>query len=324
MRIKVTYPFPEHSLVRQTPGLSGQWKGHEFFINQPIRDCDAWLVFGGIARSDWARCPPERTIFMMPEPPTIAEYNEDFIAQFAAIITSQPDIRHRRVFLQQPCIPWYVGIIFDSSGKVGYQKTYDDFRSMASIPKQKLISIVCSNKDSTEGHRRRLRLTAHLQRSFSGQIDVFGAGFNHVRDKWDAIAPYKYHIAIENSSFPHYWTEKLADSFLGGAFPFYWGCTNLSSYFPSESFQWINRDDPDEVVSVIQDAIRRDTYASSVPSITKSRECILERYNFFPAVVDVISQIDAGEMQTMKIRPSSDYTETLIRRIWNKGRSWIR
>ena len=39
---------------------------------------------------------------------------------------------------------------------------------------------------------------------------------NDIPDKWDAIAPYKYHIVFDNllSNRTH-WSEKLADSFLG-------------------------------------------------------------------------------------------------------------
>ena len=56
----------------------------------------------------------------------------------------------------------------------------------------------------------------------------------------EAIADY---IALENSSHAHYWSEKLADTYLGWSFPFYWGCPNTSDYFPEQSLCQIDRDD---------------------------------------------------------------------------------
>src|SRR5437667_94736 len=82
-------------------------------------------------------------------------------------------------------------------------------------------------------------------------LDVSGRGIRAIEDKADGILPYRYHVALENSQFPDYWTEKLADAFLGFAHPLYWGCPNLERYFPAQSFTALNIHDPAQAIAAI-------------------------------------------------------------------------
>jgi hypothetical protein len=50
-------------------------------------------------------------------------------------------------------------------------------------------------------------------------------------------------------------TEKLADAFLGLTYPIYYGCTNLSGYFPDKSFTPIDITKPDQAISIIEGLI---------------------------------------------------------------------
>lgn len=49
------------------------------------------------------------------------------------------------------------------------------------------------------------------------------------------MSKYKYVLAIENGQCMDYWTEKLADSYLAGCYPIYYGCPNISDYFKQDS-----------------------------------------------------------------------------------------
>ena len=71
--------------------------------------------------------------------------------------------------------------------------------------------------------------------AFPGQIDLFGRGFKEIGDKADVIGPYRYHLVLENSACPHFWTEKLADAYLGYCLPIFSGCANVVDYFPPDS-----------------------------------------------------------------------------------------
>ena len=50
----------------------------------------------------------------------------------------------------------------------------------------------------------------HTLQPFGTRLDVFGRGIRSIPDKAAGILPYRYHIALENSQFYDYWTEKLA------------------------------------------------------------------------------------------------------------------
>jgi hypothetical protein len=117
------------------------------------------------------------------------------------------------------------------------------------------------------------------------RVDVFGRGIRDIKDKWEAIAPYRYHIAIENSVVPHYWTEKLADTYLGGAFPFYHGCPNIGDYFPGESLAPIDIRDPDRAIQTIEAVIESGAFERSGPALAQAKERVLDEYNLFPTLV---------------------------------------
>ena len=66
---------------------------------------------------------------------------------------------------------------------------------------------------------------------FKDKIDFFGFGIKDLKNKKDAIDPYLFSIAIENSKHDNYWTEKIADVFLGNTMPIYYGCNNIYDFF---------------------------------------------------------------------------------------------
>ncbi|MDB2522374.1 glycosyltransferase family 10 [Planktomarina temperata] len=55
-------------------------------------------------------------------------------------------------------------------------------------------------------------------------------------DKLESLRDYRFHIAIENSSYDGYFTEKITDCFLAGTYPIYYGCKNLDQYFQKTRF----------------------------------------------------------------------------------------
>ena len=135
------------------------------------------------------------------------------------------------------------------------------------------------------GHRKRLAFVKILEKHFGSNIDVFGRGIRDFADKWDIIAPYKYHIALENSSCQNGVTEKLYDSFLGEAFTFYYGCPNVLDYFPNNSLIPIDINNPDHAIKVIESTIQNQVYENSIPYIREAKHLVLEKYNLFSLIV---------------------------------------
>ena len=124
---------------------------------------------------------------------------------------------------------------------------------------------------------------------FKNRIDYFGFGINPIKNKKDAIDSYIYSIALENSSYDNYWTEKIADVFLGFSLPIYYGCKNIDKFFEKESFLNIDINNLDESIFKIENALD-DPNNVDMNSIIISRNKVLENYNLFKLVSDTINE----------------------------------
>ncbi|MBT8045306.1 MAG: hypothetical protein KJO79_10185 [Verrucomicrobiae bacterium] len=271
-------------LLRQTPDGMGVWNGIRFVINNPGEHCDFLVVFGSGHTTIHDRVRKENTLFIASEPPAIKTYPENYLAQFGSVITSDQQTVHPDITFRQQGYPWFCGL---TEGAI---KTYDDYKSEDEINKTKTISVVCSSKCNKPGHRKRFEFVKRLKEVMGDELDLYGNGQNFVPDKADAIRPYKYHIAIENSVSPHYWSEKLADSYLEAAFPFYCGCPNIDSYFHEDAYRVINLDDLDGTVRMIREAMANDLYERSRQALQKAKLKVLDDYNLFNVITEHIHQ----------------------------------
>lgn len=279
--IDVKLTFPGWPIERQTPGHRGIWGDCRFLCNRPVGRCDYWVVCEGLEKSENTVCPRENTILVTNEPKTIKIYPEEFLNQFATIITSQPDIDHPNSVFSQTGLPWHVGRRQKNHVNLSWSKDYDELSSSPPPAKDKLISVVASSKDNSQGHRNRLMFVSALNAHFGDTIDIFGRGINEIEDKWDALAPYRYHVAIENCAAPNYWTEKLSDAYLAGCHPIYYGCPNIGDYFNPRSLTQIDIADPGGAIRMIEACIRRSAYDRSRPEILIARKRVLDEHNLF-------------------------------------------
>lgn len=93
-------------------------------------------------------------------------------------------------------------------------------------PKNKMISIIASNKNWTDGHKMRNSITNEIK-----NIDIYGRGLNAIDYKLNGLKDYRYSIVVENTKKDYYFTEKLIDCFMTGTIPIYWGCPSIGNYF---------------------------------------------------------------------------------------------
>ncbi len=112
--------------------------------------------------------------------------------------------------------------------------------------KSKNISIIASNKNSTNGHKLRHGLISHLGPSL---LDIYGSAYNPIDHKIEALKDYCFSVAIENTQVPHYFTEKLLDCFLTGTIPIYWGCPEISKFFNPDGF--VECHSPDDLLGAV-------------------------------------------------------------------------
>lgn len=316
-KVKLSIARDNEKCNRQLPGGGYIWKGYEFVINQPCEEADFWVVYSkGNRQVETCRVPSENTLFITGEPDSVYHYSIGFINQFGKVLSCQKGLDHKCLSYSQPAQPWHIGkqVVRNSTGKeiqeaVEYTQTYDSLK-VSAPQKTKLMSVITSNKAFTKGHRERIKFVKKLKEHYGDQLDLFGWGFNSFKDKWDAIAPYKYHIAIENCCTPHYWTEKLADSYLGNAFPFYIGCNNIGEYFDKDAFLMLDIHDIEGSIKIIDQAIAEDVATKHAAAIETAKQLVLDKYNLFNLIVENLQDMNpSSPKMELTLKPDSAFID---------------
>jgi hypothetical protein len=286
VRIVKNWDYPD--LMLQTPAGAGIWNEIEFTLD-PVQTCDALVVLNHTARPVKVKCPPQNVWALVQEPP-IPEYRwlEKGFDAFARVYTPDVTLTDARYIHSHGALPWHVG------------KSYDFLKGCAVPQKSRSLSSIASRETGTAGKLARVNFLETLSRQVD--IDLWGKGFTPIDEKWKALAPYRYALAIENYSGPHYWTEKISDCFLAWTMPIYYGATNITEYFPPESLVQIDINKPEEAISIIKEAVHSDLYRKNKDAIFHARELVLEKYQLFPFIVNIIKNApNNGGQQTIYI-----------------------
>jgi len=282
---------------RQTPHGSYQWGDYKFVFGGDLDECDYWVVEEMLPRVTTCSCPPEYTLFLTGEPPSVRTYNPFFLHQFHTVVSCHRNLIHRRVIHTQPGLPWLIGMRWDGQNrrwKEQHTKDYDELSEMPEPKKDRLVSVITSDKTMTKGHRVRLNFVRRLEKELGGDLDVFITSNMGLEDKWDAIGRYRYHIALENSVCPDYWSEKLADPLLGLCYPIYYGCPNLHDYFSRDVYQAIDINDLEGSVRTIQSVIYSDRREDNLEKLRQAKRQVLDQYNIFPMLADHLKTMPPG------------------------------
>lgn len=102
----------------------------------------------------------------------------------------------------------------------------------ADIPKTKNCSIVSSDKHCCELHDARIELAQYFDKG--DLVDALGTFRGNKADyveAYDAHAPYKFAIAIENWIGDYWYTEKILNCFSTKTVPIYYGARKIGDYF---------------------------------------------------------------------------------------------
>ena len=290
IRVKLSFEWKSLPIERQTPNQAGEWGNCKFYINQNVKECDYWVVYGQLLKTETTVCARENTLLISDEPPHILQYEKSFTDQFANIISCHEYIQHKNNTLYQQGLPWHVGRKQRKHKNISFSKDYSELVKMKQPKKTKLLSVICSKKSFLPEYKKRMDFLQKLRQHFGDKIDVFGRGINEIEDKWDALAPYKYHIALENSSHKDYWSEKLSDVFLSFCYPIYYGCPNIHRYFDKKMLSSIDLTQPDKTISIIENIIKNNTFERSQNKILEARNKCLNQYNLFSLITNFIEK----------------------------------
>lgn len=148
--------------------------------------------------------------------------------------------------------------------------------AQTSSPRNDSVSVIVSTKSRTPWQAARLRLVDYLSQHLDS-FAVYGVGHSPVNDKASVLSQHRYHLAVENSRHPGYWTEKLADPILMRCAVFYGGHPEVADTFPGEGISLIDPTQPEETYRRISLALESDFWGRSEEGIETNRAVILER-----------------------------------------------
>lgn len=278
VRIARNWDFP--NLLRQTPETSGIWDNITF-TEKEVEQCNYLIILNDVQKKIEVKCPSDNIWIIAQEPPTSTGKKWHRIQPYSSkLFTSDTSKKGDKYIKSHPALPWHVN------------KTYDEL-IVSKIPcKNKNLSWITSNKSFYPGHKKRLHFLKRIKEKL--EFDLFGRGFHEIEDKWLALAPYKYSLAIENFSNQYYWSEKVADCYLSWTMPIYYGCTNLNKYFPKDSFIQIDINSS-SVFEDIQMAVESQLWEKNIDAISHARDLVLNHYQFFPFMASHIKFIERAK-----------------------------
>lgn len=264
-----------------TPGSSLHWGRCRFGFNpEPGGRADFSVVLGNARPCDRFVTAPQNTLFIAGEPLSKKLYPQSFYRQFGHMVDSHAGSRHPHLHVSALGLNWHVGLD-RSSGSYRYGYGYDHLTALACPDKENRIAVVCSNASKTEGQRQRLALLGGLKQRLGDRLVHFGRGFQPIDDKMDAILPYRFQLVLENGVEPNYWTEKLADAYLGWSYPVYLGCPNVGDYLPAAALLSINGQSVGAVAARIMGLLEQPLSAQQQAAMAEARNRVLNVYNPF-------------------------------------------
>ncbi len=262
----------------------------------------SWFVAVSTPRESLSiSAPYERRIFVMGEPSPMVDIDRSFLNQFGNLVSPfRVDGYDGNWIERHPALPWFYGWDRHRDSIL----TFSELQGRGLTEKTGEISVVLSNKTTHAGHRFRLQLVERLREALGDRLTIFGRGIRPIDDKAEAIGPFKYHLVLENTCEPNYWSEKLADAYLGNAFPIYLGCPNIHQWFGSDAMVVLARHESSgeeclaRMVERVLDVLKADPYAERVPHIQQARKSILMDHSFGQMIWNIVTEAKSTKSHT--------------------------
>ena len=196
------------------------------------------------------------------------------------------------------------------------QMDYDTFKSIKYTKKNKILSTITSMRNHCQGAKDRVNFIKKFCKKYPDVMDVYGAGWdnslgssykgelpfaslclnganirisNNVDEsKYVGLKDYSYSVCLENSCYDGYFTEKITDCLLSWTIPIYFGCTNISNYFPKNSYIWLDINDPNSI-DKLNEIIKTPISEENIKAMEEARNLILEKYNIWELVHNIVN-----------------------------------
>jgi hypothetical protein len=286
---------------RQTPENDGVWREIRFVCGISDDEPDWLLSYDEPEDTVRTRVPVARRILFVTEP--VKDYRPHYLRQFGVVVSPRRLDGFNGIWIQRHAsLPWHFGIDKSQSHWEQQATLFSELTALRPEEKRFDLSIICSNLTRLPEHRRRLAFAEALKGLLGDRLHWYGSGIRDMADKAEAIVPYRYHVALENNTIDHFWTEKIADAYLGRTFPFYWGCPNLDAYFSTGAFARIDIGDPEGAARIIETAIANRLFEKRATEMEDARRKVLFEYNLFNEVRNLILKLEGGDADPLRLR----------------------
>ena len=272
--------------IKQTPNNKGKWGDICYTLD--YREADFLIIHDNISSKKILKFfPKNRIIYISREALDSKSINKFPIDKCV----------HFSFWDKSGYLPvkWIYG--HNKSKKTGYSGlnlTYDELKALKPN-KERLISSFVSEKKYTDGHKIRLNFLEHFSKGYN-LIDNYGTNSNSNttlsnNEKKDTLLDYKYSLGFDNQdSINDFFGTQFTDAMLCWTVPIFWCGTDLLRYFPGNSFIQFNARNVTEIKR-ISSIISEKDYLLRIDDISKARDLILDKYNFWPTVENIILNI---------------------------------
>ena len=220
--------------------------------------------------------PPERTIFLLREPPLEEvvkrnKANYKAASQYCGYVSGPDNFAPTPDYM--PAI-WYVNNSFADLGSENLPE------------KQKLCSWITSGIARTANHRQRLSFLRLLQEQkldfdlYGRRLPDWANSLGTMQNKYHAMAPYYYNLAIENYAENElYVSEKLWDALLCWCLPIYYGGSAADKLLPPGSYLRLPSLDEKGLAYIQEVTSSLDAWYEAKDKIAEARQIILHKLN---------------------------------------------
>ena len=261
---------------------------------------DCVVIYQNLKEEITFQCKKGNVLYFSGEPPLMRPCPRVFTNQFDTIILPHSRVGHPHKIASHGFLNW--SRMYDGNiDRLRYNEL-----AILEPHKNKNISIVTSNKAIMPGHNRRNIIIEKLKRDYHGFVDFYGWGVNPIELKEDALFPYRFHICMENSFIPDYWTEKFADPILAQSVPIYAGCTNIEKYFGNEGYFTFDINDYDSLRTILDYIIDNpeNVYNQKKDALEKLRHRLMEEHNLIPFLINYMNnETGDGTIKRYHIKP---------------------
>lgn len=265
-----------------------------------------------IKRQEWLRYPVSRRFCALFESPLNACYQdiEGLTERYSIIFTHQAElIKRGQPFKELMFGTNWVNVVTDE----------DTARARIQHPeKTRLVSFIGSLEHEKVGaYQLRREVAEYCMKNATDTVDCFGRGIRPVDDKREALAPYRFSIAMENAASDYYFSEKLVDCLLMDVVPIYYGCPGIGDLFDQRGilqFQSLT-----ELRSILE-TLSLGQYQAMLPFARQNKERVIKNnwHSHLGIFTRIAEELPRDLYGAAEASGSTSLASSVLRKIWKR------